>query len=156
MPKRAIPAPRLSCARRSEMEAPPNVTGQTPKQPAKNRNTINCSMLLATAHAMVKMMKNTLQTTYTGYRPYISDKGEMTKGPTAKPRMYIETTSSAIVVALVRNSRRTSGTPGANMLDASGVRKVRTMTSAALVIFAFDVQFIGFEESSGPSQVTMF
>lgn len=41
MPNRLILAPRFSCGIRSLMLAPPSVTGQTPKHPAKNRNAIS-------------------------------------------------------------------------------------------------------------------
>jgi hypothetical protein len=43
---------------------------------------------LLTAQAIVKMMKSTFDTWYTGTRPYISEKGAMTRGPAAYPRMY--------------------------------------------------------------------
>ena len=38
--------------------------------------------------------------------------------------------------------RRTEGTPGANILLASGVRKQRTMMREVLKIFALLVQFL--------------
>lgn len=67
------------------------------------------------------------------------------------PQLYhpvrTETTSSGIAEAVLLKSRRTSGTPGANMLEARGVRKVRTMISKVLANLALPVQFIGLFES---------
>lgn len=56
-------APRFSCGIRSEILAPPSVIGHTPNVPAKKRNTINCAILPATAHAIVKTRNMTLQAT---------------------------------------------------------------------------------------------
>ena len=56
MPNKLILAPLFSCGIKSEMLAPPSVTGHTPKHPAKNRKAINWFMEPATAHAIVKIL----------------------------------------------------------------------------------------------------
>ena len=54
----------------------------------------------------------------------------------------MDTTNSASEAELVWKVRRTCGTPGANMLEASGVRKTRTITSNKLNALAVVFQFL--------------
>ncbi len=85
----------------------------------------------------------------------------------------METTKEASCSLLDLNSVITSGTPGANMEEASGlknqlssgmersqgesyVRKVIDAMTATLPHFSFSDQLIGFWGSSFPSQSTMF
>jgi hypothetical protein len=62
------------------------VSGQEPVHPARKRKNIKLGMLVATAHATVKMIHYKLQTWYAGSLPYNSERGAMIRGPHANPR----------------------------------------------------------------------
>src|SRR5450756_114556 len=57
-----IAAPLDCCGITSTTVPPPIVNGQEPAHPARNRKMMKLGMLVATAHATVKMVHNRLQT----------------------------------------------------------------------------------------------
>jgi hypothetical protein len=67
------------------------VSGPEDAQPARKRKARNMPVLLLRAQPIVKPMYMMLQTWYMTSRPYSSDRGAMTGGPTAKPHRYIDT-----------------------------------------------------------------
>jgi hypothetical protein len=117
----AIMPARFSLGTMSATVPEPMVNGHTPATPANSRKTISCGRLCATAQAMVKMRKRMLQVWYRGTRPYISDRGAITKGPTMYPRMKTETTKEPSMSLVEWNSRIASPTPGANIDEARGL-----------------------------------
>jgi hypothetical protein len=113
--------PRFSFGNMSPIEDSPSVTGVDPAQPAKNRSTISILREELTAQAIVNMRNVAHEIMYTHRRPYISDVGAITRGPTANPRTYMDTTISLRITLEEPNSLITSGTAGANMDEASGL-----------------------------------
>jgi hypothetical protein len=73
----------------------PIVIGQPPNVPAKKRKTTSELRLFDTAHAMLKIVKRTLQVRYTGSRPYSSLRGARKSGPKKYPRINTDTTNDA-------------------------------------------------------------
>ena len=65
-------------------------------------------------------------------------------GPTANPSTYTDTMKPANISSVEWNVFITSGTPGANMLEASGVKNVIADTSPTAPHFFNAAQFIGF------------
>lgn len=91
----AIAAPRFSLAMISASDPAPRASGQHPASPASSRNTIRPFKLGANAHATVNITNKTLKMLYKCSRPYISDRGAITKGPKQYPRRYTETMNEA-------------------------------------------------------------
>jgi len=65
----AIALPLFSIGYKSATVPDARVIGQLAATPARNRNTVSAPILLATAHAMLKMRNMTLQMLYIGARP---------------------------------------------------------------------------------------
>lgn len=78
----------------------------------------------------------------------------MMSGPMAKPRTKTETTKLDSRREDVLKVSRTSGTPGANIDEASGVTKVMAEQRPIFSHFFRADQFCGLAGSSGPSHQT--
>lgn len=70
----------------SAIVPPPNAIGVPPTHPDINLKTINWAMFWLSALPMIKARKTRFVAWYTGSRPYVSLRGEMTMGPIARPR----------------------------------------------------------------------
>lgn len=120
---------------------------------------MNIPIFVETAAAIVKTMNNRLHEWYKGSRPNISDKGAITiksatfpaqkhdtnlpSGPKLNPRTYTDTINPDNISFVDPKSRITSGTPGANMELASGVRKVMAEINSTVPHFFVKPQFSG-------------
>ena len=70
----------------------------------------------------------------------VQKRKEVLNGPNANPRTYTETMNPPSISSVESNSRMMSGTPGANMELANGVRKVMAETNVTAPHFFKDGQ----------------
>lgn len=87
-------------------------------------------------------------------RPYISDSGPRTNGPTAYARRNMDMRRYVSTEDVILNSSARVGRAGASMVDETGDMKVKHDTRIVAVHFLYLGQFLGFERSSGPDHVT--
>ena len=74
----------------SAMVPPARERPELEKTPHKNRHTSKPPMFGDRAHGMLKMTYKVREMMYTGLRPMISERGDQSRGPTAKPQTMIE------------------------------------------------------------------
>jgi hypothetical protein len=84
-----------------------------------------------------------LETCNTITRPYTSDKGPVTNGPTAKARRNTERANWETTSSVISRSLDTSGKAGAIMDDDTGVMKAKSETTAAAAHLRRVAQFFG-------------
>src|SRR5688572_5337425 len=75
--------------KRSAMTAPAMDIGVDAPIPAKNRKAISSPVDVAKIHPILNAVNMTLDMFITHRRPYISDNGANTRGPSAHARRYI-------------------------------------------------------------------
>lgn len=63
-------------------------------RPDRIRERMNCGVVCAVAANTAAAVKKTLQTLRTGYRPNVSERGAMRRGPAASPSSQIVTSST--------------------------------------------------------------
>lgn len=150
----AITFPRLRGRIRSPNEPAPIVIGQPPNVPARKRKTTNAGNEGDSALATLKTVNKTLQTQYTGTRPYSSDSGPRNSGPKKsgrgrffvsvcllfgvasilQPRTHTDTTKDASRELLEWYVVMTCPIAGANIVEPSGLRRNHQLRTGVPII----------------------
>lgn len=81
------------------------------------------------------------------FLPTSSEPGARTRGPTANPSTYTDTTNEASRVLELPNSAMSAGTPAASIEDANWVMNVSVLTIPTLVNLARPLKLTGFSGS---------
>lgn len=136
------------------MTPPPMVIHPEPPIPDKKRKTMSEPMFGANAQPICQMTKKQLAPVSTMRRPYISESGERSIGPTAYPRTKTETAKAAKISESLPKSMLMKPTPGANIEEASGEMKVMMEMRMRRENFFDCVKLSGMSGSSCPSQPT--
>jgi hypothetical protein len=117
----ALAGARSCKMKRSAITAPAIDIGVDAPIPAKNRKAISSPVDVAKIHAILKAVNMTLEMFITHRRPYISDNGAKTRGPSAQARRYMVRVRAKTVSDLMLYFFAISGKPGAMIELARGL-----------------------------------
>lgn len=153
-PPPIYPAALASKSPLETLDSSHTACGALPPRPLKNRNARICCFEVANPQTVLNTRYTIFADCRITTRPYISDSGARTKGPSAYASRKIDMTRYRSMPEVMVKSLAIWSRAGATIVDETGEMKVKQETSTVADHFRLALQFRGFVGSEGEDQVT--